>query len=646
MCGITGFVTTEPSDQPVSIIERMADSIRHRGPDDFGYYRDPWANLGFRRLAIIDVSGGHQPMSNEDGNLWLIFNGEIFNHASLRPALEAAGHRYQNRSDSETIIHSYEQYGPDCVSRFRGMFAFALWDKNTRRLFIARDRLGKKPLYYYWDGRLFAFASEIKALFEHPAISPRLEESLLPEYLAFGYASEERTLFAGIRKLMPGHHLTLDVRGAAPKLDIRQYWDLPLPAPEQRSDAEWIAECRTRLEETVRMRLMSDVPLGMFLSGGVDSSAIAAIMKRQFDGPVKTFAVGYQEAEFSELSYARQVAGAIGTDHHEVVVTMDDFFNALPRLIWHEDEPLTWPSSVSLYFVSKLARQHVTVVLTGEGSDEMFGGYARYRFYAMNERWLKPYRVLPAALRGFIRRQVATTSLLSASLRRKLQHTFVGRGEDLESLYLDNFFSAFPLAEQQRLFRSLPAASPYANFRRYLDAAPNLPALSRLLQTDQKTYLVELLMKQDQMSMATSIESRVPFLDHEFVEFSTRVPEHMKLRNGEGKYIVKKAIEGLVPHDIIYRKKMGFPTPLRQWLMDPRGRHLLDLLRAKDGLLAAYIDPGALDTLLERQVSGQEDATDRIWRLLTLQLWGDMFLTGKRDRYWEGIGAAAARPGV
>jgi asparagine synthase (glutamine-hydrolysing) len=630
----------------VSIIERMADSIRHRGPDDFGYYRDPWANLGFRRLAIIDVSGGHQPMSNEDGNLWLIFNGEIFNHASLRPALEAAGHRYQNRSDSETIIHSYEQYGPDCVSRFRGMFAFALWDKNTRRLFIARDRLGKKPLYYYWDGRLFAFASEIKALFEHPAISPRLEESLLPEYLAFGYASEERTLFAGIRKLMPGHHLTLDVRGAAPKLDIRQYWDLPLPAPEQRSDAEWIAECRTRLEETVRMRLMSDVPLGMFLSGGVDSSAIAAIMKRQFDGPVKTFAVGYQEAEFSELSYARQVAGAIGTDHHEVVVTMDDFFNALPRLIWHEDEPLTWPSSVSLYFVSKLARQHVTVVLTGEGSDEMFGGYARYRFYAMNERWLKPYRVLPAALRGFIRRQVATTSLLSASLRRKLQHTFVGRGEDLESLYLDNFFSAFPLAEQQRLFRSLPAASPYANFRRYLDAAPNLPALSRLLQTDQKTYLVELLMKQDQMSMATSIESRVPFLDHEFVEFSTRVPEHMKLRNGEGKYIVKKAIEGLVPHDIIYRKKMGFPTPLRQWLMDPRGRHLLDLLRAKDGLLAAYIDPGALDTLLERQVSGQEDATDRIWRLLTLQLWGDMFLTGKRDRYWEGIGAAAARPGV
>src|SRR5215831_18909063 len=336
MCGITGYVTTEPSDQPVSILERMADSIRHRGPDDFGYYRDPWANLGFRRFAIIDVAGGHQPMSNEDGNLRLIYNGEIFNHASLRPELEKAGHRYANRSDSETIIHSYEQYGPDCLARFRGMFAFALWDKNARRLFIARDRLGKKPLYYYWDGRLFAFASEMKALFEHPAISPKLEESLLPEYLAFGYTSEERTLFSGIRKLMPGHHLTLDISGA-PKLEIRQYWDLPLPVAEERDDASWIAECRQRLEETVQMRLMSDVPLGMFLSGGVDSSAIAAIMKRQVQGTVKTFAVGYREAEYSELSYAATVARAIGSDHHEIVISADDVFQALPRLIWHED---------------------------------------------------------------------------------------------------------------------------------------------------------------------------------------------------------------------------------------------------------------------------------------------------------------------
>jgi asparagine synthase (glutamine-hydrolysing) len=363
-------------------------------------------------------------------------------------------------------------------------------------------------------------------------------------------------------------------------------------------------------------------------------------MKRNFSGPVKTFAVGYKEAEYSELPYARYVSQAIGTEHAEIVVGMEDFFNALPRLIWHEDEPITWPSSVSLYFVSKLAREHVTVVLTGEGSDEMFGGYARYRHYANNQRWLRFYRLLPGPFRTAIRNRVATTPILSSTLRRKLQHTFVGRGEDLESLYLDNFYSAFSAAQQQALFKNLPSASPYANFRKYWDSKPDLPDLPRLLFADQKTYLIELLMKQDQMSMATSIESRVPFLDHEFVEFSTRVPQHMKLRHGEGKYIVKKAIAGLVPREIIYRKKMGFPTPLRQWLRDPRAGNLFQIMRAKDGLLASYIDPAALDQLLHLQVSGREDATDRVWRLLTLQLWGDIFLTGKRAERWDGIMAA------
>jgi len=635
MCGITGYVTVSPSSDPPSVLERMTDSIRHRGPDDFGYYRDPWAALGFRRLAIIDVAGGHQPMANEDESLWLVYNGEIFNHAGIRPELEKAGHRYTNRSDSETILHSYEQFGPACLQRFRGMFAFAIWDKNRRKLFAARDRLGKKPLYYYWDGRLFVFGSEIKTLLQHPAVSAQFEDSLLPEYLCFGYISEERTLFRNIRKLMPGHYLELDV---ASGLHVQKYWELPAPGTpsEDRSDESWISECRQRLEETVRMRLMSDVPLGMFLSGGVDSSAIAAIMKRNFSGPVKTFAVGYTEAEFSELSYARHVAESIGTEHHEVVVGMEDFFNTLPRLIWHEDEPITWPSSISLYFVSKLAREHVTVVLTGEGSDEMFGGYARYRHYAMNERWLSVYQLLPRALRGMIRSRVASTGLLSAGFRRKLQHTFVGRGEDLESLYLDNFYSAFSLAEQRQLFPALPNFSPYRNFRAVWDPTRG-SALQRLLYADQKTYLIELLMKQDQMSMATSIESRVPFLDHEFVEWAARVPQHMKLRNGEGKYIVKKAIEGLVPNEIIYRKKMGFPTPIRQWLMDPRADNLYRILQARDGLLAQYIDGGQLSALLDRQRQGREDATDRIWRLLTLQVWGDLWLTGKREERWEGL---------
>ncbi len=620
----------------------MTDAIRHRGPDDSGAYQDEYASLGHRRLSIIDVSGGHQPMANEDGTLWISYNGEIFNHADLRPELEKAGHRYQTHCDTETVLHAYEEYGPACLSRFRGMFAFALWDSRARTLFCARDRLGKKPLYYYWDGRLFAFASEIKALLRHPAISPAFEESLLPEYLAFGYVSEERTLFAGIRKLMPGHYLLLDLNGSRPEPVIRRYWTIPAPAPaEPRDDASWIRECRERLEETVRMRLMSDVPLGMFLSGGVDSSAIAAIMKRQFTGAVKTFAVGYQEERYSELSYAAHVARSIGTEHHEVVVGMEDFFNALPRLIWHEDEPITWPSSVSLYFVSKLASEQVKVVLTGEGSDEMFAGYARYRFYAMNERWARFYRRLPAPLRRAIRSQVNTSRLLNADLRRKLQHTFLGRGDDLESLYLDNFYSALPAAQQRELFPALPPVSPYQNFRRYWDEAAGIPPLARMLHADQQTYLVELLMKQDQMSMATSIESRVPFLDHPFVEFSTRVPERLKLRDGEGKYILKKAIEDLLPHEIIYRKKMGFPTPIRQWLLDPRSGVLYDTLRAGDGLLAAYVDAAALDGLLERHRRGVEDATDRIWRLLNLQVWGDLFLTGKHEQRWEGLMAVA-----
>jgi asparagine synthase (glutamine-hydrolysing) len=627
MCGIAGFVTRAPNELPDSVLIRMTEIIRHRGPDACGYYRDPCASLGHRRLSIIDLSAGQQPMSNEDGGLWITYNGEIFNHADLRPALEQAGHRYRTRCDTETILHAYEQYGPGCVTRLRGMFSFAIWDKNSQTLFCARDRLGKKPFYYYWDGRLFAFASEIKALLEHPAISPRFEESLLSEYLNFGYCSGDRTLFSGIRKLMPGHWLTL----APGRMEIRQYWDLPRPvALEKRDDESWIAECRSRLEEAVRTRLMSDVPLGMFLSGGVDSSAIAAIMKRIFDGPVKTFAVGYREQAYSELAYARHVAGKIGTEHHEVVIGMDDFFQALPRLIWHEDEPVSWPSSVSLYFVSRLAAGQVKVVLTGEGSDELFAGYGRYRFYLLNQRWMKAYGVVPRPVRDWMRSAIANSRLLSGDVRRKLRHSVLGRGEDLEALYLDNFYSAFPRAEQERLLSPrAPLDATCDSYRRYWDARPESSQLSRMLYADQKTYLVELLMKQDQMSMACSIESRVPFLDHLFVEFAAAVPDRLKLRGGAGKYILKRAVEDILPREIIYRKKMGFPTPLRQWLMDSRADSLIAQLQAKDGLLAPYIDFRYLNDLLARHKSGLEDATDRIWRLLNLQIWGNTFITNK-----------------
>jgi asparagine synthase (glutamine-hydrolysing) len=627
MCGITGFVTRAPGTPPDSLLARMTAAIRHRGPDAEGYYRDPYASLGHRRLSIIDLATGDQPMCNEDGSLWITYNGEIFNHAELRPALEQAGHTYRSQCDTEAILHAYEQYGPDCVTRFRGMFAFALWDKNTRTLFCARDRLGKKPLYYFWDGRLLAFASEIKGLLEHPEISPRFDDSLLSEYLHFGYTSGERTLFAGIRKLMPGHWLRLTPE----QLEIRPYWQLPCPAAQEpRDDQTWIAECRRRLEEAVRTRLMSDVPLGMFLSGGLDSSAIAALMKTMVAGPVKTFAVGYREQAFSELAYARQVARTIGTEHHEVVIGMEDFFNALPQLIWHEDEPIAWPSSVSLYFVSKLASQQVKVVLTGEGSDELFAGYARYHFYLLNQRLLKTYRLAPRRWREGIRSWTTASRLLSGDMRRKLQHSVLGRGEDLEALYLDNFYAAFSRAEQQHLLApGAPLDATYDAYLHYWNAQPQAGLLPRMLYADQKTYLVELLMKQDQMSMASSIESRVPFLDHHFVEFAATVPDGLKLRGSSGKYILKRAVEDLLPRDIIYRKKMGFPTPLRQWLRDPRADALVKQLHDRDGLLAPYLNFTYLDDLLARHKAGREDATDRIWRLLNLQLWGNIFITSK-----------------
>jgi asparagine synthase (glutamine-hydrolysing) len=635
MCGIAGFVISGAVQSGLPVLKKMTGILAHRGPDGQGYYTGKTAFLGHRRLSIIDVANGSQPLSNEDGSIWVTYNGEIFNHADLRSVLERGGHRYRTRADTETVVHAYEEYGCDCVRHFRGMFAFAIWNELTGELFCARDRLGIKPFYYFWDGRLFAFASEIKALLQHPAISTELNEANVPEYLAFGYGSDDSTLFKGIRKLMPGCTLLLETRLPPQRLQIRQYWDVP-ESPEispRRTDREWIAECRERLEETVRMRLMSDVPLGLFLSGGVDSSAIAALMKRNSNGPVKTFAVGYPKSEFSELGHARCVARALGTDHHEVVIGSDEFFGALPRLIWHEDEPIVWPSSVSLYFVSQLARQHVKVVLTGEGSDELFGGYGRYRFYLENLRAMRVYGLLPSFFRRRVRDVVAMSPLLSASLRRKLGHTILGRGEEIESLYLDNFYCAISQADLGALGAS--EGSPYAPFLRYWAARENQSPLGRLLYADQKTYLVELLMKQDQMSMATSIESRVPFLDHPLVEFAARVPDRLKIRNGIGKHILKEAVRDLLPPEIIDRKKMGFPTPLSAWFREDKAEPIFSALRARNGLLASLMHLPAVDALIERHRSGFEDATDRIWRLLNFQIWGDTYLLNGGER-WEG----------
>jgi asparagine synthase (glutamine-hydrolysing) len=622
----------------------MTEMIRHRGPDDYGMFINDGVALGHRRLSIVDLSGGHQPMTNETGSLILIFNGEIFNHAEIRPELEASGHTYRNHSDSETIIHAWEQWGSGCIERFRGMFAFVLWDRAARKLYAVRDRLGIKPFYYFFDGRTLVFSSEIKAILEHPAVSTAPDETMLAEHLAFGYQSGESTLFRNIRKLMPGHWMEVSADGPGPAFRIERYWDVPASSsPERRSDEEWIEETQRRLEETVRLRLMADVPLGTFLSGGLDSSLVTAMVKGMTGQPVKTFSVGYDEEKYSELSYASRVAEILGTDHHEVRVSREDFFRELPRLIWHEDEPIAWPSSVSLYFVSQLASAEVKVVLTGEGSDELFAGYERYRWNLLNYKALGMYRFVPGFVRDVVRRQIASSNLLSGSMRRKLRHTVLGRDLTVESLFLDNFYGAFPMEEQNRLLAGQDG-SMYASYLQYWNARPDAPALSRMLYADQKTYLLELLMKQDQMSMATSIESRVPFLDHHFVAFCMSMPDHMKIRGTEQKYVLKKVAERYLPHDIVYRRKMGFPTPLRQWLREPATKALRARLASGDAFVANYLNMDEVKRLLTRHEAGLEDGTDRIWRLLNLELWGGLFFRGDKEdmltaRAIEGAGS-------
>src|SRR5215469_5701458 len=545
MCGIAGIVGLSRETQAnAAVLRRMCGIMSHRGPDDEGIYTEGRAGIGMRRLSIVDLATGHQPLSNEDDSLWIVFNGEIYNHAALREQLIAAGHAYRTKSDTETIIHLYEQYGRECVEHLRGMFAFAIWDRKRKSLFIARDRLGIKPLYYTKTAKEFLFGSEIKVLLEHPDTRPELNRTAVPEYLAFGYLSGDETLYRGMCKLMPGHWLELNEAG---EIKIEQYWDVQ-PSLDQpaRDQAYYVNAYRELLEGAVSSHLMSDVPLGVFLSGGVDSSAVAALMTKIRREPIETFSVGYDEAPYNELSYASVVARHIGSVHHEVRVTCEKFFDALPKLIWHEDEPLVWPSSVALYFVAELAREHVTVVLTGEGSDETLAGYTRYPWTLWNSRLDRVYRYsVPAGLRRVLRTSLRESGWVGADLRRKLSHTFLTRdGNSWASFYFDNFYSAFSAAEHADLFdgrlrEELAAlgADAYQNSLTYWNNSSG-DLIARLLCTDIKTYLVELLMKQDNMSMAASIESRVPFLDHVLVEFAAGIPACFKTRGLSGKMVL------------------------------------------------------------------------------------------------------------
>jgi asparagine synthase (glutamine-hydrolysing) len=612
---------------------RMRDIITHRGPDEAGLHCDAHAALAHRRLSIVDLSTGQQPLSNEDGSIWVVFNGEIYNHADIRRELEAHGHRYRTKSDTETIVHAYEQWGDECVQRFRGMFAFAIWDAPKRRLLLVRDRLGIKPLYWTMAEGALLFGSEIKALLASGMVEAVPNHAVLPEVLSTRYTSGVETLFRGIFKLLPGHRLVFE--GGIAK--TAQYWDVPVGGPEPVRDQAGrdraVERFRELLEESVRLRLMSDVPLGMFLSGGIDSSAVAAIMARMIDRPLQTFSVAFKDRAFNELEYAREVARAVGAVSHEIVIDDQDFFGALPKLVWHEDEPIAHPSSVPLYFVSALARQHVTVVLTGEGSDELLAGYGKYPRVAWNWRAGTLYeRMLPAAVRDSIARGVVP--MLPRKLARYARRSFLAMDRSPEAMFFDNFAS-IRLADQQRLLApahraAATRAGAYASSLGYFNK-PNGTStlLDRLLYADIKTYLVELLMKQDQMSMATSIESRVPFLDHKLVEFAATLPDAWKLSGFTTKRVLRESMKGLLPESILNRPKMGFPVPFAGWTRGAWNNVARDVLLDRRSRERGLIDPPAVDALLREHAAGRTEGGDRIWSLLNLELWHRTFIDGE-----------------
>jgi asparagine synthase (glutamine-hydrolysing) len=631
VCGIAGIVATEglQADDHARLVP-MRDVITYRGPDDAGIFADAHAGLVHRRLSIVDLAAGHQPLSNEDGTIWVVFNGEIYNHADIRAGLEAAGHRYKTRCDTETIVHAYEQWGDRAVERFRGMFAFAIWDAPRRRLLLARDRMGIKPLYWTLAGARLLFGSEIKAILESGLVRAEPNERAIPELLSTRYLSGDETLFRHIHRLMPGHMLVFEQGSAA----IRRWWDIPVgqhDAAFPRSDQAAVAEFRSKLEDAVRTRLMADVPLGMFLSGGLDSSAIAALMAGMIDRPLQTFSVAFTQRAFSELDYARQVARAIKADAHEIVIDDRDFFGALPKLLWHEDEPIAHPSSVPLYFVSQLARSHVKVVLTGEGSDELLGGYGKYSRALINWRAGTMWRLAPDPVRAFVADTLVPR--LPRRLGRYARRSFLAMPRTPESMFFDNFASVGLQRQRSLLAPRLGLLaneeSAYAASRAYFDA-PNghSSVLDRLLYTDLKTYLVELLMKQDQMSMAASIESRVPFLDHHLVEFAAALPPRMKLRGFTTKWILRQAVQGIVPHEILTRKKMGFPVPFAVWMRGPWGDTARDVLLDRRTRERGIIDPAAVRRLIEAHQAGTADGADAIWSLLNLELWHRTFIDG------------------
>lgn len=632
MCGICGIAAPIELNRRIDsdLLARMRDTMTHRGPDDAGVFIDGSVGLAHRRLSIVDLGGGHQPMSNEDGSVWLTFNGEIYNHRDLRPSLEERGHIYKTTSDTETIIHLYEEQGLEAIDQLRGMFAFAIWDAAKRRLVLARDRLGIKPLYYaLGDDGTICFASEIKALIEARAVRAELNYNAMADYAANRYTSGEETMFRGVKRLMPGHYLIW----SEGRVEVERYWEVSFAKSDvQMTEDEYTEAFDDLFRESVRLRLMADVPLGMFLSGGIDSTAIAWAMSRMVGDPIKTFSVAFRERQANELEYARMAARAFSTDHHEVIVSPDQFFSALPDLVYQEDEPIAHPSSVPLYFVSSLAAKHVKVVLTGEGSDELLAGYDKYRKTIYNLALGRAYQTsVPETIRQSIKQAIERDGS-GWPARRKLSRTFLCLSPNIEDIYFDNF-SVFSRSMQSDLFtretrERINFSDPYHIVLDSLNDTNAQLLLDRLLAVDLKTYLHELLMKQDQMSMAASIESRVPFLDHKLVEFAARLPVNMKLRRLTTKYILRRAMRDRLPKEILSRGKMGFPVPLGEWL---RGRFKSitdEYVLGERASSRGIFDTEWIRNLVARHQAG-EDHSERLWMLINFEIWQRRFLDGE-----------------
>lgn len=633
MCGFVGLALPPSSHREIepARLLRARDALTHRGPDDAGIFTEPRVGLGHRRLTIVDLEGGRQPFASDDGVLRLVYNGEVYNHPELSRELKSRGHRYRTRCDTETVLRLYQEHGTKCVQRMRGMYAFAVWDREHASLFLARDRLGIKPLYYAHlaDGAL-CFASEMKALLELGAVEPELNVEALPDYLANHAPSGPDTLFRSIRRLPPGH--TLQWRDGETRLD--RYWEPSFePLPPEKVGANPPATFRELFTESVRMRLMADVPLGVFLSGGIDSASITGVMSELVDDPIKSFSVAFRDPEANELSYARQAAEAFGTDHHEVMVGPDEFFEALPRLIWHEDEPLAHPSSVPLHVVARLAAEHVKVVLTGEGSDELTGGYGRHWKTLLNMRLGARWERMTPDLGQRAVRSAIEAMPQGSWLRQKAERTFLCLSPDVVSLYLENF-AVFSRERQARLLRPKVREragihGAYEHHEVLLERAGDWPLLHQLLHLDVSTYLQELLMKQDQMSMAASVESRVPFLDHGLVDYAARLPPEWKIRGRRGKRVLREAMEGLVPDDILNRSKMGFPVPFGRWIRNAQRSFLEETILGSRAEARGLLEPEEVRRIVEEHQSGRVDHSERLWSLLNLELWQRTFIDGE-----------------